>query len=185
MHHEVPFHSQYEGITDPAWKWRGCGIVALKMVLDYWHIEKPENKTVPISELLKVGREMNAYREEIGWIHSGLVRMAQRYGYEALNTDFAANGPSPKSALEAWDALLNELQHGPVLASVYAGLDSERGGGHIIIVTGFENDLVAFNDPEGTNAGDGKRFIVLSRFLSAFKRRAIIIRPGASRDSQP
>ena len=178
MLYDVPFSSQYEGVTDPAWQYRGCGIVALKMVFDYWHGLDARCATAPIGELLSVGRSMGAYREGIGWIHSGLANIAKRYGYVSFNVDYAERGPTPKSADEALQALADELERGPVLASVYSGLEPERGGGHIIVVTGFDSKLVAFNDPEETGAREGKKLIVLSRFLLAYKRRAIIVCAG-------
>ena len=77
MRYDVPFHSQYEGLTDPHWQWRGCGIVALKMVLDYWNGLNGANRTAPTEALLHAGLEAGAYRDGIGWTHGGLVALAE------------------------------------------------------------------------------------------------------------
>lgn len=177
MRHEVPFLSQYEDIRDPMWQWRGCGIFGLKMVLDYWHQRDAVCRTAPIEELLEVGKRLGAYREGIGWMHRGLVEIAKQYGYEGFNADHAPQGLTPKSIEDSWQVLLGELSEGPVLASVYGGLDPQRGGGHIVVVTGFQDGLVALNDPKEHNALEGKKLLVLLRFLNAFKRRFIVIRP--------
>lgn len=177
MMHDVPFESQYEGITDPAWQWRGCGITALRMVLNYWHLQDPVHAAPSIGELFDVGMELGAYREGVGWIHRGLVETARRYGYDGFGADYAPNSPTPKGAEEAWEVLMKELERGPVLASVYAGLDSHRGGGHIVVVTGFQDGLVVFNDPEEMRAEEGRKLLALPRFLLGFKRRFIVIRP--------
>jgi hypothetical protein len=176
MMHDVPFESQYEGIADPAWQWRGCGIVSLHMVMRYWHAHNPSRILPSISALLERGMAIGAYREGIGWTHRGLVELARQFGYEGFNADHASNGPNPKSVEETWRLISDELERGPVLASVYHYLDPTHGGGHIIVVTGFQDGLVAFNDPEEMNTREGQRLFILDRFLYGFKNRFIVIR---------
>src|ERR1043166_6349013 len=142
MQYDVPFSSQYTDLGHHEWRARGCGIASLKMAMDFY---RPGPS---LDELLTVGREIGAYREGIGWSHRGLVELARRYGFEGFNADWAEKGPTPKTVQESCELLLAELQKGPVLASVFAGLDPERGGGHIVVVTGFQDGLIFFNDPE-------------------------------------
>jgi len=175
--HDVPFLSQYADLGHHEWRARGCGIVALKMALDFWHARDGRNRTVPLDALLQDGIAEGAYRAGIGWTHTGLAALARAYDYEAFNADWAQNGPTPKSPEEAWQALLGELAAGPVLASVWSGLDPERGGGHIVVVTGFADDLVAFNDPEERTEREGRKLLALNSFLRAFKRRYVVVRP--------
>jgi len=178
VRHDVPFLSQYADLCDHQWRARGCGIVALKMALDFWHGGSRLCRTAPLDALLRDGLAAGAYREGIGWSHGGLAALATSYGYEAFNADWAANGPAPKSPPDAWQALLAELVRGPVLASVWSGMDPERQGGHIILVTGFADGLVAFNDPEELTEREGRKLLALDRFLRAFKRRYVVVRPG-------
>jgi hypothetical protein len=175
MMHDVPFESQYEGITDPAWQWRGCGIVALHMILRYWHARDLKRSLPTVEDLRVTGIRTGAYRERIGWTHRGLVELAQQFGYDGFNADHASNGPTPKTPDASWRLLSDELQHWPVLASVYHYLDPAHGGGHIIVVTGFHDGLVAFNDPEEMNAREGQKAVALSSFLHGFKNRFIVI----------
>ncbi|MCC6405415.1 MAG: C39 family peptidase [Candidatus Yanofskybacteria bacterium] len=183
--HDVPFSSQYTDLGDHEWRARGCGITALKMVMDFWHLRDTRSRTAAVDELLERGRAIGAYVQGVGWSHRGLVNLARAYGYEGCNVDHAEKGPSPKTAPEAWGALCSELAHGPVLASVYAGLDPHRGGGHIIVVTGFFEGLVAFNDPEQMDEREGRRLIALEPFLAAFKRRFIVIRMSSGSSGLP
>jgi len=173
MHHDVPFSSQYTDLGHHQWRARGCGITALKMVLDFY------GTAVALEELLNVGLEIGAYHQGIGWTHAGLVQIARRYGLDGFNVDWAESGPTPKTAEDAWEALAKELEHGPVMASMYAGLDPERSGGHIVVVTGCADGLVQFNDPEQMTEREGRRVLALETFLKAFKRRYIIVRPVA------
>ena len=175
---DVPFSSQYADMGHHEWRARGCGIASLHMVMAYWHRLDAANRLPELDELLTQGRALGAYREGIGWSHGGLVQLASRYGYEGFNADDAPNGPTPKSVQASWSALEAELAHGPIMASVYAGLDPKRGGGHIIVVTGSHDGLVSFNDPEEMDAREGLRSLSHDVFLAAFKRRYIVIRPS-------
>ena len=180
MEYRVPFSSQYADLGHHEWRARGCGIAALKMVMDFWHAADGSNRTVALDGLLQAGLDAGAYREGIGWTHGGLAVLARRHGYEAFNADWAAKSPTPKTPEAAWAQLVRELNVGPVMASVYSRLDSERGGGHIVVVTGFADGLVAFNDPEEMSEREGRKLIALERFLPAFKLRYVVVRPKAS-----
>lgn len=175
--YDVPFESQYEGITNPEWKWRGCGIIALHMVMRYWYERDVAQVLTTIDKLLTAGLSSGVYLEGIGWSHRGLAGLAKSFGYVGFNVDHAAKGPTPKDERESWRILKDELRKGPILASMYHNLDPERGGGHIVVVTGFADGLVSFNDPEEINEFEGKKIIVLEQFLRGFKRRFIVIRP--------
>jgi hypothetical protein len=175
--YDIPFVSQYADLGDHEWRSRGCGIASLAMVLGYWHRRNSANRTLPVDMLLRAGLDAGAYREGIGWTHAGLFRIARDLGYDGQTFDFAERGPTPKDAHGAWQELLRSLADGPVMASVFSGLDPGRGGGHIVVVTGWDGNLVSFADPEEMTAWDGNRLIVLERFLTGYKRRFIAVRP--------
>lgn len=177
MRYDVPFVSQYHDLADPEWQWRGCGIVALKMVLDYWHGRDDRNRTIGLDELHKKGLGIKAYKNGIGWSHAGLVQLGRDLGYEAYNRDWAPGGPTPKDSDAAWEALKLELKNGPVLGSVYSGFKRSRGGGHIVVLAGETDGLVFLNDPEERNEQEGRKAFAIPVFRKAFKRRYIVIRP--------
>ena len=180
LHYEVPFSSQYTDLGDHEWRARGCGIASLKMVMDFWHMQHASNQTTELDALLQKGLAIGAYREGVGWTHRGLVQLAQTYAYTGFNVDCAPQSPTPHSAEQTWQMLSEALDQGPVLASVYSGLDPDRGGGHIVVITGVQDGLVLFNDPEQLTAHEGRRVLALEIFLRGFKRRYIVIRPEQS-----
>jgi hypothetical protein len=179
MNHVVPFTSQYSDLGHHEWRARGCGIASLHMMMRYWHALDGRNQLPTLDELLERGRAVGAYREGVGWTHAGLVSLAVAYGYNGFNADYAPQSPTPKSADDAWQDLVSELERGPVMASVYAGLDATRGGGHIVVVTGVQDELVHFNDPEEMSEREGLRILAADVFLRAFKQRYIVIRPAS------
>lgn len=175
--HRVPFLSQFSDLGHHEWRARGCGITALKMAMDFWHGVNSAHPAPSLEELLDAGLKAGAYREGIGWSHAGLVALAHRYGYAGFNVDVAAQSPTPKLPHEAWAMVAQELEHGPLLVSIFAGLDHRRGGGHIAVLTGAHDNLIFLNDPEEMSAREGCKTIALEAFLPAFKQRYMVIRP--------
>ncbi|HXK36184.1 MAG TPA: C39 family peptidase [Candidatus Paceibacterota bacterium] len=183
--HDVPFISQYADIGSHEWRARGCGIAALKMVIDYWAGSRPSLRVPPLDELLQEGLAQGAYREGIGWTHRGLVAVAQRHGFDGFNVDFAEQGQTPKSADDAFAALCVQVERGPVLVSVHSGMDPNRGGGHIVVVTGIHDGIVFYNDPEQLEQREGRMALAAALFTHAFKRRYIVIVPAGSESPRP
>jgi len=147
------------------------------MVLDYWHFQQAGHRTAPMAELWRAGMDAGAYREGIGWVHGGLAAVARSYGYRSYNRDLAPNSPTPMTGVEAFAELGREFALGPVLASVYSGMDPERGGGHIVVVTDIDDELVSFNDPEQQSEREGKRTVAVRTFRQAFKQRYVCVFP--------
>ena len=73
--------------------------------------------------------------------------------------------------------LVAELERGPLLVSVFSRFDPASRSGHIIVATGWDGQLVAFNDPVEMDAWEGKKLLALKAFLPAFKQRFIVVRP--------
>src|SRR3989344_7630553 len=146
----------------PEWQYRGCGVAALKMVMNYWHVADETNASPPIDELLAVGLKLNAYVKNSGWLHTGLVNIAKQYGYEGQNYDLASSDTET-----AWESLKEHLKNGPVMASVYSKFDPARGGVHIAVLTGFDGDMVYLNDPEEPSQEAGSKIMELADFLVA------------------
>ncbi|MEK9208945.1 MAG: C39 family peptidase [Patescibacteria group bacterium] len=180
--YRVPFSSQYTDLGHHEWRARGCGITALKMVMDYWHGLNAVHRTATLEEVLAQGLRNGAYLPGVGWSHKGLVEVARHFGYTGFNVDYAPNGPTPKSLSEAWDLLVKEIESGPILVSVFAGLDPYRKGGHIVVLTGAHDGLVFLNDPEEMSEREGRKALALKAFLPAFKRRYIVIQPRSLMD---
>jgi len=147
---EVPFFSQHltkdnfqgEGFEDfedaKHWSERICALACLKMILKKYF----PDQDFPLAKLLKEGKEIGAYREDVGWLHQGIVSLASKHA-------ISARRESVGSSLEklGQHILHNEL----VIASVSVGFESGKGyaeedgsvyvvpkGGHLVVVFGAE-----------------------------------------------
>lgn len=169
----MPYYSQYGSTIPLNWKNRGCGIVALKMLFDYWHSKNSENKTVALKNLLGNGGK-DAFIKDVGWSHAGLVSIARDYGYDGFNKDLVLSGAD---ANEGFRQLKNDLKYFPIMASVWNQFDPARGGGHLVIVTGIHAKKVYIKDPGEENEKSGFKTLPEQEFIKAFKRRYIAIYP--------
>ena len=103
------------------WAPRICGLVCLKEVINFY-----TQQTIPSKQLLDYGLSINAYREDVGWIHSGLVAIANHYGI---------NG-KPQSIKKNLEKIVPYLQkQNLIVASIGAGFKFGRGG-HLVVVYG-------------------------------------------------
>jgi hypothetical protein len=95
---EVPYYSEFESIDSSnnhieVFKRRSCGIVSLKMVLDYWAGKTSESK-IKLETLIEVALKHHAYRLQLGrrknygWIHAGLIRTIQDFGFLSWRHSF-------------------------------------------------------------------------------------------------
>jgi hypothetical protein len=172
MSREIPRYSQYLDVRDERWRSRSCGIVALKMVLDYWHSVHPLRIPPPtLAALLRRAYAAGAYVRNVGWSHRGLAAGARSLGLAGRNFDWAALPPRA-----AFKKLLPLVHRGPVIASVY--LDSRtREGGHLVVMTDVTRTHVRVLDPAAKSRTRIRSSITIPRFLLLWKRRVIVIRP--------
>lgn len=171
-YNNIPFVGQHSVEPYmPDWGFRSCGVAGLLMILRYF--DKAHGVSLDI--LVKKGIEIGAYAEGDGWRHSGLANLAKVYGCaQSHNVDPLAGNPD-MPAQEVLEMLLGELRRGPVLASLYFSMNPPAGG-HIVVVTGFEEGVVYFSDPKVLTEEAGRRSLPLAEFLLWFKRRYIVIR---------
>ncbi len=166
----VPYYSQHIDVLDPEWKWRSCGICALKMAMEFLDGEK-----INLEDLIKEGLEINAYLKNIGWIHQGLIDLAKKYGFK---NSFRKEWPEDKK-IEAIKSLVEFLEKEiPVLASV-----KNKEEGHLVLIVGLQRDGGVpegfyIHDPDAFSAEEGKfKFLDLPEFLRIWKRRIVVIEP--------
>lgn len=160
---DVPFHSQLSEIASYEWQMQGCGVASLAMEIDFF---KP--KTASVMKLLKEGLSSGAYVKNVGWSHQGLADLAEKYGLEGKVHDF-----SKLKKDMAFAELADSLSGGPVIASIYNKFNPKSTLGHLIVVTGFDEDYVYYNNPASTG---GEKKIGVTDFLSGWKKRYITIR---------
>ncbi len=162
---QTPFYSQFTDITDPSWKKVGCGIASLAMIIELYNPGQ-----VSVDKLLTEGIKSGAYLNDAGWIHAGLIGLAQRYGLSGNTRDLS--GLSTNSALEE---LEDTLAEGPVMASVHYTFDPKNPIPHLVVINKIIGDTVYYNDPS-EKAGNGS--ISTTKFLNSWKKRYIEIRPA-------
>ena len=75
---DIPYYSQHEDVKDEYWKPRACGVVCLKMVLDFL---KPDE--ISVNDFVLLANDKKAYGEH-GWVHQGLIDVAKDFGVELI-----------------------------------------------------------------------------------------------------
>lgn len=172
----IPFISQYLALPSE-WQERGCGIVALKIVLDYWHSKDENNTSLPLEDILELALALGAYKEGIGWSHSGLAELAAQLGYRAWNRDLPHEfkGVTPTQAIMI---LREDIANGPVLVSIWKNYDPTQKGGHIVVAHAMNTHEIAVIDPEKKDEADGRYTMTIADFEKGFKMRSICVLPG-------
>ncbi len=160
----VPFYSQFSDITSAAWQKVGCGIASLAMLIEFY-----EPGAVTVDTLLNEGIAADAYADNAGWIHGGLIALSNKYGLEGASRDMSGL---------SMDAAFSELRHvlaqGPVMVSVHYTFDPKNPIPHLVVVNGVDDGKVYYNDPADTHGGES---ISISTFEAAWKKRYIEIHP--------
>ena len=161
---QTPFFSQFTDISDPSWQKVGCGIASLAMIIELYNPGK-----VSVDNLLTEGIKSGAYLNDAGWIHNGLIQLAQNYGLNGKTRDLSSL--NTKSALTELEKTLDK---GPVMVSVHYTFDPTNPIPHLVVINKIIGDTVYYNDPS-EKAGNGS--VSTTQFLKAWKKRYIEIRP--------
>ncbi len=171
MKFNVPPYSQYLDIKNQEWQHRGCGIIALKSILDFW--SDKNKKTYPDGDkLVEIGLGLNAYIPGVGWRHKELVEIAKSFGLDGKNFDWFQKPPK-----EAFQEMIPHLEKYPLAVSVHPLFETQNQGGHLVVLTGFENNILYYNDPAAKTREKITQKIILNKFLKGWKRRIIAIYP--------
>ncbi len=161
----VPFYSQFKDISSPSWQKVGCGITSLAMIIDYYQ----DAASPSVNQLLKEGIAAGAYLQNAGWTYKGLIGVSKKYGFKGSSYDL---GKQERSA--AFAQFKKQLQEGPVIASVHYKFDPKSTIPHLVVITAIDGDTVYYNDPA---AKVGEQKISVEKFLKAWKKRFIVVRP--------
>ena len=161
----VPFYSQFTDVSDPAWKKLACGIASLAMVLEYQTGEKQS-----IDALLAEGRRSGAYESKNGWIHDGLIALAQKRGLYGTAYNLHAS-----TTIAAFDAFKDSVMQAPTIVSVQYNFNRKSPISHLIVVNHIEDGIVYYNDPAQEQGGGT---ITQEGFLEAWNKRFIVLQPS-------
>lgn len=164
--HDVPFYSQFLDITEPRWQKVGCGIASVAMLIDFYSA-----RSVHVDSLLHEGIKANAFLEDAGWTHQGLINLTKQYGLDGESHSLAT-----LTMEQAFSELETVVTEGPVMVSVHYTFDPSNPIPHLAVITGITNERVYYNDPAEAT---GQLSISVTKFKSAWKKRYIVIRPVA------
>ncbi len=181
---EIPYHSQFDEITMPEWKNRGCAIACLKMCLDF---TKP-NEIPSIDNLIKEGELIGGYVDKIGWKHEAVVRLAHNYGVTAYPEEFRSIKVDINSKTFSENILEKDLIDRGI-QRIRDSIDrkvavivstSTKLGPHQVVVVGYEDNLGAttgffVNDPDNRNSEKKGVFVPISEFLNNWRKFAIFV----------
>jgi len=175
----IPYYSQKIDVKDMEWKDRACGIVCLKMVMDFYKKDTPS-----LNELIKTGVDMGAYGSS-GWIHQGLVDIATQFNLTIYRKEFKSNNSEEAQELldEGIDEITESLEgNNPVLVSAVKKFKYPDKF-HMIVLVGFEGDSqnpegFYYHDPDAESVEEGKNlFVPMKIFQKYWRRMAIFIHP--------
>jgi ABC-type bacteriocin/lantibiotic exporter with double-glycine peptidase domain len=167
----VPLYSQIADISSVAWKQKGCGVADVAMIVEFY---KPNTTTV--QEVLEEALSQGAYQKNVGWKHSGLAALAVKYGLVGKTVDL-----SYEKKETAYSHFKNTVKEGPVIASIHRGFDPKSPYGHLVVITGFDDEMVYFNDP---GKRDGIRKVPVADFMKGWKKRLIVIREPEKKEKK-
>lgn len=117
------------------WWQRACGMVSLLMIMDGLD---PENKRdFQIFDEVQKGIEKGAYekRNDIGWIHNGLIKLAKERGIKGRVFKTDLNGII--KALSEKKIVIASTP-GPFDRFLKEGKERKTGGGHLVLIKGFQ-----------------------------------------------
>lgn len=171
MPYDVPLYSQIADISSVEWKQKGCGVADVAMIVNYY---KP--KTTNVQAVLEAGIKSGAYVKNVGWGHDGLASLAKRYGLTGKVESFYDFNKEM-----AFNEFKKVIDQGPAIASIHRNFDPKLSFGHLIVITGYDDKLVYYNDP---GKHDGIRTVSISSFMSGWKRKLIVIRPPIESESK-
>jgi len=168
MRFKVPAYSQFLDVENKDWQGKSCGIVSLKMLFDYWH-PKRELKPEDFDDLINEGLAFGGYIPGVGWRHKELAEIARGHGLEGQNFDWTNDHTDI-----AFNKTIPHLTRHPVMASVHRDL-KEGESGHLVVLTGYEDGRIFYNDPDSKKRKDIERSVSLHEFLNGWKKRIIVI----------
>lgn len=170
MKFKTPQYSQFLDVDDREWQNKSSGILSLKMLIDYWD-HQMEVSSEDVEALIAEGLEIDAYIPNVGWGHRQLVDISQNHGLDGENFDWIGEHPDV-----AFNRVIPHISKHPIMASIHKNLNEDNPG-HLIVLTGYEDGRVFYNDPDSRTRHDIERSVPLQEFLDGWKRRIVVIHP--------
>ncbi|MFH1402553.1 MAG: C39 family peptidase [Patescibacteria group bacterium] len=185
---DIPYYSQQRDVADEFWQVRACGILCLKMVVDFYGV-----RTLSPDEFLKLALAKGAYHNPNGWLHNKQIEIAADFGLMAFRKEFGR--VSAKNLIGREDAFSANCRAGEGLNYLRNFLEQERpvivsvakkfkypDKFHQVVLTGFENNEAGeitgfyYNDSDYQNETRGKNlFVSIKLFKQYWRGMAIFV----------
>lgn len=195
MKMEVPFYPQkwnlsewqklgFESFEDAEyWEKSSCDILCLKMAIDGFLSAQAKPLSPSIAEYIKKGVEISAYKDSVGWSHSGLADLAKVFGFSANNCE----GVSVAELREALKQNFLSIISIKWAFEDYRSLKEKilfwkKFGGHLALAIGLEDEegkLKGFYVHHTSLRPEYNwqaKFLPLVKFEQGFTGRCIIIK---------
>ncbi len=170
-HYDVPYYSQLRDVSAVEWRMEACGIAAMAMEIGFY---KPN--AVSVDKMLDQAIASGSYAKNAGWKHHELSALATRYGLAGKVYNLATL--KNEAAFANFKVVLSE---GPVIVSIHNKFNPKATLGHLIVVTGIDNDFIYYSDPASTTETKGEKKITIQGFLAGWKKRFITVRDPQSK----
>ncbi len=171
----VPYYSQRLDVGRAFWRPRACGVVALKMAMDYVGKDSARYKKSSIDQLIDLGAAIHAHDPEHGWIHNGLIAIAKLNGFKKSYREEWVS----EERIDGVETIVELVAHQvPVLSSMMS-----RTGGHLVTLVGLvmskEGACIGFfyHDPNSKDHIKGRfKKISLDQFMKNWKGRIVVVK---------
>ncbi len=163
---DVDPHCLPEGGTE-VWGERCCGLACIRMLLRYYKLPVPEQ-----AAMLQRGLQIGAFSEQ-GWIHSGLVRLAETWGLTGVTRrvdEMAELGDLTAAGLA------------PIVSSTFRFPQDGRREGHLVVFRGISmadgQPVANFADPSRWGASNDA--VASQRFWASCTGNIIVLWPNGA-----
>lgn len=189
---DVPYYSQYLDVSDENWKPRACGILCLKMVMEFYG--RKINREIPAPDHLTRENEFINGFGKFGSEHEPLVMIARNYGFHAYRQEFRSlvNDYESKKIIRSpyedeltkkgIEKIVRKLENNqPVIVSAVKNF-SEIDKFHLVVLTGLEKDGdeikgFYYHDSGSHDREAGKhKFVPMDIFKKHWRKMAIYVK---------
>lgn len=180
------YRSQWRDVAREEWRPRACGIAVLAMLLAH---AKPGHDLPDLDRLIDDAVLRGAHDPTIGWIHAGLIALANEFDVALESRVYRAKAVNEVEHLasKGLAEISTELALlRPVIASVRRGF-SDTGTPHMVVLSGVGEDAEGkyflVHDPD-SEVEEGAQYRRVSReqFEKNWRKLAIFWKPsGAAR----
>ena len=165
----IPYYSQYRDIKDKEWQKRACGLVCLKMILDFHQNREGSTPTtsVDLDGLLEIALKKESFGKS-GWIHDKLLELAKDFGLSAYRKEEMQNEDELKDFLDSGN---------PTIVSIKAKRFAPEFENkfHQIVLTGYDKNGFYYNDSDYQDESGKDLFVDTKTFQKYWRKMAIFV----------